>query len=114
MLGPDATRPVLAAALLHDVGKTVSGLGTPGRVVATLAALTVGRSPQDAERWSRGTGARWFIGNYLRHPELGARLLEGAGSDPLTVTWTREHHRSAERCTLDVRVAEALRLADDD
>ncbi len=114
MLGPDATRPVLAAALLHDVGKKVSGLGTPGRVVATLAAFTVVRRPADVERWSRASGVRWFIGTYLRHPELGARLLEGAGSDPLTVTWTREHHRPAERCTLDARVADALRLADDD
>ncbi len=30
-----APRPVLAAALLHDVGKVVAGLRTPGRVVAT-------------------------------------------------------------------------------
>ena len=35
-LGPDAVRPVLAAALLHDVGKVVSGLRTPARVAATL------------------------------------------------------------------------------
>lgn len=114
MLGPDATRPVLAAALLHDVGKKVSGLGTPGRVVATLAALTVVRRPADAERWSRSTGVRWFIGTYLRHPEIGAALLDAAGSDPVTVAWTLEHHRPPERCTLEARVADALRRADDD
>ena len=36
-LGDEATRPVLAAALLHDVGKTESGLGTYGRVIATIS-----------------------------------------------------------------------------
>ena len=37
-----ANRPVLAAALLHDVGKVDSGLGTPVRVVATLAGVVGG------------------------------------------------------------------------
>lgn len=113
-LGPDATRPVLAAALLHDVGKQMSGLGTAGRVVATVAAMTVVRSPDDVSRWSRSSGARWYIGTYLRHPEIGARLLVGAGSDPLTVSWTLEHHRPADRCSLEPRIADALRRADDD
>src|SRR4051794_33612483 len=42
-LGAEATRPVLAAALLHDVGKIDSGLGTYGRVIATLSAKVGGR-----------------------------------------------------------------------
>jgi len=37
-LGIEATRAVLAAALLHDVGKIESGLSTYGRVIATLSA----------------------------------------------------------------------------
>ena len=37
MLGDEASRPVLAAALLHDVGKTEAGIGTYGRVIATLS-----------------------------------------------------------------------------
>src|SRR5687768_99104 len=49
-LGPKATRPVLAAALLHDVGKTVSHLHTYGRVVATLSAAVAGR--EQAVAWS--------------------------------------------------------------
>ena len=44
-LGVEATRPVMAAALLHDVGKVTSGLGTYGRVMATLSARVAGRSP---------------------------------------------------------------------
>jgi hypothetical protein len=35
-LGAEATRPVLAAALLHDAGKVESGLGTFARVGATV------------------------------------------------------------------------------
>ena len=33
---PDATRAEIAGAILHDVGKIECGLGTFGRVVATL------------------------------------------------------------------------------
>ncbi|TML57967.1 MAG: HD domain-containing protein [Actinobacteria bacterium] len=102
-LGPDATRPVLAAALLHDVGKTVSGLGTWGRVVATLVGAVRGRV--------RPGGA---IGDYLRHADLGAALLAEAGSDPLTVAWAREHHLTRHEWTVDVRIAGALKAADDD
>ena len=35
-LRPAATRPQMAGALLHDVGKVQSGLGTWGRVAATI------------------------------------------------------------------------------
>jgi len=98
-----APRPVVAAALLHDCGKVVSGLGTFARVVATLVAAAVGRD--------RPTGR---IGQYLRHPELGAELLRRAGSDPLTVAWAAEHHLPPDRWTLPPEVAFALKAADDD
>ena len=100
-----ANRPVLAAALLHDVGKVDSGLGTPVRVVATLAGVVGG----DRVRSSDGR-----IGRYLRHPEIGANLLNAAGSDELTVAWAAEHHLPAERWTVDQVTAEALHAADDD
>jgi hypothetical protein len=100
-LGDRATRPVLAAALLHDVGKVESGLGTFARVGATLAGLA-----------SRQWGGR--VGAYLRHDELGATLLERAGSDPLTVSWAREHHLPRTRWTIPFDVADALKAADDD
>jgi hypothetical protein len=102
-LGPLATRPVLAAALLHDSGKLVSGYGTLRRVGATLLALGFGRS-----RW------KGRLGDYLHHDELGAEQLARAGSDPLTVAWTREHHRPPSSWTLDPAVAHALKAADDD
>jgi hypothetical protein len=105
-LGPEATRPVLAAALLHDVGKAGSGQRTFGRVVATITAAVVGH--EQAASWDSA------IGRYLRHDVDGARLLAEAGSDPLTVAWTREHHRPPEDWTVPRALADALKAADDD
>jgi hypothetical protein len=111
-LGPGATRPVMAAALLHDVGKLDSRLGTYGRVVATVCAKVAGRDM--AGPWSTGTGFTRRVGLYLRHDELGAQRLTLAGSDALTVAWAREHHQAAEAWTVPMAVAEALKAADDD
>lgn len=111
-LGHEATRPVLAASLLHDIGKTESGLGTYGRVVATLSAKVAGHGM--ADRWQRGRGFTRRVGLYLNHPAIGGDLLELAGSDPLTVAWTREHHLPPEGWTVPRAQAEALKDADDD
>ena len=114
ILGPDATNAVLAAALLHDSGKTESCLRTPGRVVATVAAGAIHRDETVIRRWASGRGYRRKVGVYLLHPERGAARLATSGSDALTVSWTLEHHLPPDRCTLDVRIAEALREADND
>ena len=90
------------AALLHDVGKVVSGFGTFARVGATLLGF-LGR-----DRW----GGR--IGDYLHHPDLGSRLLAEAGSDELTVAWAREHHLPADRWTVPPEAGALLKAADDD
>ena len=111
-LGHEATRPVLAAALLHDVGKVESGLGTYGRVVATLSAKAAGRSM--ASTWRKQRGYARKVGLYLEHDQIGADLLELAGSDPLTVAWAREHHLPESEWTLDPHLAGALKAADDD
>lgn len=70
-LGAGIRREWMAASLLHDVGKTVCGLGTTGRVLATLIPIRSGDS-----RFAR----------YHRHEPIGASLLVIAGSDPETVT----------------------------
>lgn len=111
-LGRDATRPVLAAALLHDVGKVDAGLGAYGRVVATVSGLVAGYGT--AHAWSERRGFTRRVGLYLRHPELGADMLAMAGSDPLTVTWAREHHLPESEWTLASEVAGALKAADGD
>lgn len=65
---PDATRAEVAGALLHDVGKIECGLGTWGRVVASI----VGPRTE-----------RFRI--YHDHEHVGSLLAEAAGSDPATV-----------------------------
>ncbi|MCU1355362.1 MAG: hypothetical protein JWM89_780 [Acidimicrobiales bacterium] len=111
-LGVEAARPVLAAALLHDCGKTVSGLGTYGRVIATLSAKVGGHDV--AAAWSETQGFTRRVGLYLEHPRLGADLLGIAGSAPLTVAWTAEHHLPPEEWTVPPAIGQALKVADDD
>ena len=62
----------MAAACLHDVGKLDSGLGTFGRVAATIVG------PRTA-RFRR----------YHDHEAIGARWLEERGSSPATVALVR-------------------------
>ncbi|MEM8924082.1 MAG: hypothetical protein AAGD35_11325 [Actinomycetota bacterium] len=112
-LGERATEPVMAAALLHDSGKVVSGFGTFARVGATLFWAVADRGR--AEVWAvEGTGIRRRLGQYRRHPEIGGELLELAGSDPLTSAWAREHHRPAKRWTVDPAIGAVLKSCDDD
>lgn len=111
-LGNESTRPVLAAALLHDVGKIESGLRTYGRVVATVSARVAG--PDMAHTWRHQRGFARRVGLYLLHDRIGGDLLELAGSDPLTVAWAREHHLPPEQWTVPRDIGEALKAADDD
>lgn len=69
---PEASRAEMAGALLHDVGKTVSGLGTPGRIVATLVGPRTER-----------------FRHYHAHEVIGADIAVRAGCDPVTVALIR-------------------------
>lgn len=109
-LGAEATTPVLAAALLHDVGKSQAGLRTYGRVVATLSHAIVGDS--FADHWRRTSGLTRRVGLYLQYPRIGAEMLELAGSDPLVVAWAREHHLPKEEWTVPAHLGQALSAAD--
>ena len=112
-LGPDdATRPGVASALLHDVGKLASGLGVYGRVVATVCGLAT--RGEMAGAWSESSGITRRVGLYLRHAQLGADMLRLAGSDGLTIAWAAQHHLPAEYWTVDQRIGHALKAADDD
>lgn len=111
-LGSSASRPVLAAALLHDVGKFESGLRTYGRVVATVCGKVAGA--ETAHTWRKRQGFTRRVGLYLLHSDIGADMLELAGSDPLTVAWTREHHGPASSWSVPASLADALHAADDD
>ena len=67
-LAPGATREERAGAVLHDVGKLVCGLGTLGRVAATIL----------------GPCTRRFS-DYHDHEAIGATLLAGEGSSQATI-----------------------------
>ena len=63
-----SSRAEVAGALLHDVGKAQSGLGTFARVAATIIGARTKRFRQ-----------------YHDHEALGLELLRQAGSDPETL-----------------------------
>ena len=65
---PQASRAEIAGALLHDVGKIECGLGTWGRVAASVVG---------------GRTERFRL--YHDHEHIGSLLAEAAGSDPATV-----------------------------
>lgn len=112
LLAERATAPVLAAALLHDVGKIDSRLRTYGRVMATLTTKIVGRD--EVLGWRRSRGLHRRIGLYVDHPTIGGDLLELAGSDPLTVAWAREHHNRPDTWTVTSEISEVLDACDND
>ena len=112
-LGDAATPPVMAAALLHDAGKVISGLGTFARVGATLFWAVMDHDR--ARTWlDHDVGAVRRLAQYRLHPELGADLLADGGADPLTVAWAREHHQPADRWSVPGPVASVLKSCDDD
>ena len=100
---------VIAAALLHDVGKNTSGLGTYGRVIATLCGLV---ARDMAEAWQSTSGLTRKVGLYLRYGELGAEQLELAGSAPWVIAWSAEHHLDEANWSLPIDVGRILRHAD--
>jgi hypothetical protein len=118
--GAGVASVVLTAALLHDVGKISSGLGTFSRVGATLVAAALRRERVAA--WAGSTAVsssslavwRARAGRYVSHDALGAALLAEAGSDPFVVTWAREHHQPESSWTLDPALTAVLKAADGD
>ena len=108
-----STRAVLAAALLHDVGKVDAGIGTWSRAAVTAIALVVGR--ERVAGWAApGRSPKARAGRYVTHDQRGAALLEAAGSDAFTSTWAGEHHLPSSRQRTDRRLAAILTAADGD
>jgi hypothetical protein len=54
------------------------------------------------------------MGRYVSHDRIGAVLLAGAGSDPLTVAWAAQHHLEPARWDVPPEVGVLLKAADDD
>ena len=110
-LDDEQRRAVMAAALLHDVGKTQAGLRTYGRVVATLSGAVGGKD--FAEHWQDTAGFTRKVGLYLRYPTLGSEMLQVAESHPWVVAWAAEHHEPEDAWTVPVEVGRLLESADD-
>ncbi len=104
----------MVAALLHDVGKAESGLGVPGRVMATLLAWVWGR--QTVAAWTGRPGVRGRIGLYIDHPDRGAELILVAGGPPEAAAWARLHQQTGTATVPGIPdvVRAALAAADDD
>ncbi|MDP9463110.1 MAG: hypothetical protein M3P52_00680, partial [Actinomycetota bacterium] len=66
-LGGPWLRDEMAGALLHDIGKLESGLGTCARVAATIAGPRTAR-----------------FRTYHDHERIGAEMLTAAGSSEIT------------------------------
>jgi hypothetical protein len=128
LLHQGETHPdLLAAALLHDVGKSIAPLRLWERVVIVLGRALF--SPQ-VERWGRqaepgASGAKEpWLSRVLkrpfrvasRHPEWGARLVEQAGGSPGCVRLVRRHQDLLNHPphTEEDRLLAALQAADDE
>ena len=103
---------LLAAALLHDVGKTRAPLRLFDRVLVVLGHLLL---PVAARAWSAGapTGWRrpWVVA--ARHADWGAEIIAQAGGSARLQMIVRRHHETAQppATEIDILLA-ALQAAD--
>jgi hypothetical protein len=66
-------------------------------------------------KWA-GRRSGWLAqaGRYAAHDQIGAGLLEAAGSDPMVVAWAREHHLPKDSWSIDPAMGSVLKAADED
>jgi hypothetical protein len=100
---------LLAAALLHDAGKTLYPLSVLDRVIVVLGSRFFRKG---AARWSAGipAGVRRPFVVAAQHPAWGADLAFQAGASPRTVELIRRHH---DPHSSDDPLLIALQAADD-
>jgi hypothetical protein len=111
---------LLAAALLHDVGKSTIRLSVWQRAIIVLldrfaprllARLSQGEPQGDA--LGRREGWRYAFVVHARHPEIGARWAREAGCSPRTVAIIRRHQDRLTSCeTEDDQLLAVLQAAD--
>lgn len=110
---------LLAAALLHDVGKVAAQASPWQRSIFVLAERFAPWAlphplPPDLEGGCEPEGRRHPLATYANHAEIGARWTSEAGCSALTVDLIRHHERPVEECrTKRDRLLAALRAADD-
>jgi putative nucleotidyltransferase with HDIG domain len=110
-----ANQDLLAAALLHDVGKILHPLSILERVLIVLGRRLF---PEAAQCWAARApnGLRLPFVVAARHAEWGAELASQAGAASRTVELIRHHHdaRELNPDSPTKRLLAALQAADDE
>ena len=106
---------LLAAALLHDIGKLIHPLQLWERVLIVMARKLV---PNKVVTWGDREPKGWkrpFIIS-RKHPEWGAELVSQTGGSTLLLNLIRRHENGLpdeQQNSLEARLLKALREADD-
>lgn len=105
---------LLAAALLHDVGKTRARVTVLDRTLVVVFGIL---APATVARWGQGEPVGWqrpFVVK-AQHPAWGAEMAAAAGSMQRTVTLILRHQDSlpAQDQTEEDRLLRLLQWADD-
>lgn len=101
---------ILAAGLLHDVGKVVAESGMITRVIAAVAKPLV--TPERIEWLAVRVSFFANLQSFLDYQRIGSELLQAAGSDEFVVRWAAEHHLEKDKWTVDMGRGEVLVRAD--
>ena len=110
--GTPEGKALLAAALLHDVGKSQGRIWLWHRVAIVLLERW---APRALDRLSSGKPQGWRQGFVVhrQHPEVGAQWAERAGCSPLTVTLIRRHQEPLDETLCEEnQLLAALQQAD--
>jgi putative nucleotidyltransferase with HDIG domain len=93
----ETDRDLLAAALLHDVGKSRCLLRLWERVFIVLAR---GLAPRRARLWGQGAPRGWRRSLVVaeQHPEWGAQMAQKAGATTRTLELIRRHQEKIPAC----------------
>ncbi len=105
MIAAGHTDPdLLAAALLHDVGKIRTHFFLPEKV---LVVLVKAGAPRLYRRWGSGPAGGWRrpFAVSVQHPAWGAEMVAAAGGSPLTVELIRRHAESPIRENAPTRMS---------
>lgn len=111
----DHSQPnLLAAALLHDVGKTREPLSPWDRVLVVIVEASM---PKQLVKWGQGEARGWKRPFVVRsqHARWGAEMAESAGSDPPTVNLILRHQDKLGNgtATIEDELLLLLQRADD-